>query len=124
MKCSALRQLPAVCCALLPQHRLHCSTGRRNRHVVVPRHAIFRFLSIFPGTVTEHVSMEPLALSCHASFSAGDDFYQLSSGLVVVETTIGNNNAQLNQFVTPKTVLEFVRNMVANRLAQYVHAVH
>ena len=52
------------------------------------------------------------------SLFSGDDFYEVSSGLVVVETTLGNNNQSLfNQFITPQSVLEFYRNVVANRLA-------
>jgi hypothetical protein len=48
---------------------------------------------------------------------SGDDFYQMSSGLVVLETTIGNGNQQLwNDFIKPESVLEFTRNIVANRL--------
>ncbi|XP_026199967.1 putative phospholipase B-like 2 [Anabas testudineus] len=49
---------------------------------------------------------------------SGDDFYILSSGLVTLETTIGNNNPALWRFVQPKeTVMEWLRNIVANRLA-------
>ncbi|XP_051888321.1 putative phospholipase B-like 2 [Pristis pectinata] len=49
---------------------------------------------------------------------SGDDFYVLSSGLVTLETTIGNNNAQLWNFVKPVgSVMEWLRNIVANRLA-------
>lgn len=43
---------------------------------------------------------------------------QLGSGLIVIETTIGNNNASLyKQYVSNASVLEWVRNVVANRLA-------
>ncbi|KAL4646500.1 putative phospholipase B-like 2, partial [Arapaima gigas] len=53
------------------------------------------------------------------SIFSGDDFYILSSGLVTLETTIGNNNPDLWRFVTPKgTVMEWLRNIVANRLAE------
>lgn len=49
---------------------------------------------------------------------SGDDFYDISSGLVTLETTIGNGNASRWQFIHPKnSVLEGIRNMVANRLA-------
>lgn len=47
-----------------------------------------------------------------------DDFYILSSGLVTLETTIGNSNPALWKYVQPEgTVLEWIRNVVANRLA-------
>ncbi|XP_041084538.1 putative phospholipase B-like 2 [Polyodon spathula] len=53
------------------------------------------------------------------SIFSGDDFYILSSGLVTLETTIGNSNPALWKFVTPEgTVMEWLRNMIANRLAK------
>ena len=53
-----------------------------------------------------------------AAIASGDDFYVLSSGLVVQETTIGNSNPELiRAFVSPLTVMEWTRNVVANRLA-------
>ncbi|XP_074494182.1 putative phospholipase B-like 2 [Sebastes fasciatus] len=52
------------------------------------------------------------------SIFSGDDFYILSSGLVTLETTIGNSNPALWKFVKPTgTVLAWLRNIVANRLA-------
>ncbi|KAI1285775.1 putative phospholipase B-like 2 [Halotydeus destructor] len=49
-----------------------------------------------------------------------DDFYVLSSGLVVTETSIQNSNPQLYKYVDQpdKVVLEFMRTMVANRLSR------
>ncbi|RXM99252.1 Phospholipase B-like protein B, partial [Acipenser ruthenus] len=53
------------------------------------------------------------------SIFSGDDFYILSSGLVTLETTIGNSNPALWKFVTPEgTVMEWLRNVIANRLAK------
>lgn len=54
------------------------------------------------------------------SLFSGDDWYQMApSQLVVQETTIGNNNAELwKKGISPKSVWEWVRNMVANRLAR------
>ena len=50
--------------------------------------------------------------------NSGDDFYVLSSGLIQQETTIGNSNKALaSRFITPFSVLEWRRNIVANRLA-------
>uniref|UniRef100_A0AAV2MRD7 RRM domain-containing protein n=1 Tax=Knipowitschia caucasica TaxID=637954 RepID=A0AAV2MRD7_KNICA len=52
------------------------------------------------------------------SIFSGDDFYILSSGLVTLETTIGNSNPTLWDYVQPTgTVMEWLRNIVANRLA-------
>jgi len=48
---------------------------------------------------------------------SGDDFTLTSSGLTVLETTIGNSNPELWQFLSHNTVLEGVRSMVATRLA-------
>ena len=49
---------------------------------------------------------------------SGDDFTITSSGLTVLETTIGNNNKALWRHVVPQgSVLEGVRATVANRLA-------
>ncbi|XP_047416542.1 putative phospholipase B-like 2 [Sciurus carolinensis] len=57
--------------------------------------------SSYPGTI----------FSC-------DDFYILGSQLVALETTIGNKNAALWKYVRPEgCVLEWIRNVVANRLA-------
>ncbi|KAM7089942.1 putative phospholipase B-like 2 [Ciconia maguari] len=50
---------------------------------------------------------------------SGDDFYILSSGLVALETTIGNNNPARWKYLDPRgSVLEWLRNIVANRLAR------
>uniref|UniRef100_A0A8C7BAM6 Phospholipase B-like n=1 Tax=Neovison vison TaxID=452646 RepID=A0A8C7BAM6_NEOVI len=47
-----------------------------------------------------------------------DDFYIMGSGLVTLETTIGNRNPALWKYVQPKDcVLEWLRNVAANRLA-------
>ncbi|XP_065664182.1 putative phospholipase B-like 2 isoform X2 [Hydra vulgaris] len=46
-----------------------------------------------------------------------DDFYILSSGLVTQETSINNDNDNLWEYVQPSSLFEWVRNIVANRLA-------
>ncbi|XP_059844261.1 putative phospholipase B-like 2 [Hypanus sabinus] len=67
---------------------------------------------LIPGEVQAFSSYPGIIFS-------GDDFYILSSGLVTLETTIGNNNAQLWSFVKPVgSVMEWLRNIVANRLAR------
>ncbi|XP_061842417.1 putative phospholipase B-like 2 [Nerophis lumbriciformis] len=66
---------------------------------------------LLPGTIQAFSSYP-------GSIFSGDDFYILSSGLVTLETTIGNSNPALWKFVQPKgTVMEWLRNIVANRLA-------
>lgn len=49
---------------------------------------------------------------------SGDDFYLISSGLATTETTLGNENDDLYRAVKPQSVLAFIRNLVANRLAE------
>ncbi|EDQ89404.1 uncharacterized protein MONBRDRAFT_37117 [Monosiga brevicollis MX1] len=51
------------------------------------------------------------------SLYSGDDFYLTSAGMAVIETTIGNSNPELYQYIVPDTVLEWIRNIMANRLA-------
>ncbi|XP_022093226.1 putative phospholipase B-like 2 [Acanthaster planci] len=52
---------------------------------------------------------------------SGDDYYITGSGLVTMETTIGNENPDLWKFVKSKgTVLEWMRTVLANRLASSV----
>ncbi|XP_054159362.1 putative phospholipase B-like 2 [Oppia nitens] len=48
-----------------------------------------------------------------------DDYYLINSGLTVLETTIGNFNDTLwSHVVADKIVFEFIRNLVANRMAR------
>ena len=66
------------------------------------------------------VSGKSIAMSSYpgAIFSM-DDFYLISSGLTVLETTNNNYNTSLWQYVVAdKVVFEFIRNTVANRLAR------
>ncbi|XP_022780516.1 putative phospholipase B-like 2 isoform X1 [Stylophora pistillata] len=64
----------------------------------------------------------PGVKQCFSSYPgrllSGDDFYMINSGLLVQETTIDNDNPALWKYVQPVgTVLEWIRNLVANRLA-------
>eukprot|EP00042_Codosiga_hollandica_P042942 m.401136 g.401136 ORF g.401136 m.401136 type:complete len:559 (+) comp56440_c0_seq2:369-2045(+) len=69
------------------------------------------------GTTNDRVPGTRTAFSAYpGSLFSGDDFYVLSSGLVVQETTIGYDNPDLNQYIVPESVLEWMRNMLANRL--------
>ncbi|XP_065149185.1 putative phospholipase B-like 2 [Paramisgurnus dabryanus] len=68
--------------------------------------------SVIPGRIQAFSSYP-------GSIFSGDDFYILSSGLVTMETTIGNSNDDLWKFVKPQdVVMEWLRNIVANRLAE------
>ncbi|XP_037029408.1 putative phospholipase B-like 2 [Bradysia coprophila] len=52
------------------------------------------------------------------TLQSGDDFYIISSGLVTLETTIGNSNNSLYSSIKANgIVLEWIRSIVANRLA-------
>lgn len=68
--------------------------------------------SVIPGRIQAFSSYP-------GSIFSGDDFYILSSGLVTMETTIGNSNDDLWKFVKPQdVVMEWLRNIIANRLAE------
>lgn len=61
-----------------------------------------------------------VATSSYPAFLSysSDDFYVMSSGLITTETTINNDNRTLaKQFASHEVVLEWARNVLANRLA-------
>ncbi|KAH7978594.1 hypothetical protein HPB49_006029 [Dermacentor silvarum] len=68
-------------------------------------------------------SSEKISGNVHATSSSpgkltsGDDFYLLSNGLALMSTGIEVHNNSLYRFITPNCVFEFVRAIVANRLA-------
>ncbi|KAF8794204.1 putative phospholipase B-like 2 [Argiope bruennichi] len=67
---------------------------------------------IIPGHTCSFSSQPGLILS-------QDDFYIISSGIAAMETTIQNYNTSLWQYITPeRIVLEWQRNIIANRLAK------
>lgn len=78
----------------------------------------FPFL-VDDGNSTVRVPGQRVAFASYPGVVASlDDFYVVSSGLVVQETTIGNSNPELyKQFLTPFSLFEFQRNVIANRLA-------
>ncbi|CAE8637957.1 unnamed protein product, partial [Polarella glacialis] len=49
---------------------------------------------------------------------SADDFYELDTGLTVLETSITNYNSSLWAEIKPQTLMTWVRAMVANRLAR------
>ncbi|XP_075736787.1 putative phospholipase B-like 2 isoform X4 [Rhipicephalus microplus] len=72
---------------------------------------------------TSAKSKKKIAGRVHATSSSpgkltsGDDFYLLSNGLALMSTGIEVHNNSLYRFITPNCVFEFVRAIVANRLA-------
>ncbi|XP_003746012.1 putative phospholipase B-like 2 [Galendromus occidentalis] len=48
---------------------------------------------------------------------SGDDFHLMSSGVASMETTIGNSDPSKWRFIKPECNLEWLRTIVANRLA-------
>uniref|UniRef100_A0A2K5PKV1 Phospholipase B-like n=1 Tax=Cebus imitator TaxID=2715852 RepID=A0A2K5PKV1_CEBIM len=84
---------------VIKKYWLQFREGPQGDYPLVPGSKLV--FSSYPGTI----------FSC-------DDFYILGSGLVTLETTIGNKNPALWKYVRPRgCVLEWVRNIVANRLA-------
>ena len=84
---------------ILKNYKLNYKRSPKSKKVVPGNHMTF---SSYPGVIY-----------------SGDDFTTSpNSGLHIMETTIGNNNASLWQYVKPeKSVLEGIRATVANRLA-------
>ncbi|CAK1547522.1 unnamed protein product [Leptosia nina] len=60
-----------------------------------------------------------MAFTSYPAFiQSTDDWYITSAGLVAAETTIGNSNRTLYEFIQPLgQIMEFVRAMIATRLA-------
>ena len=70
------------------------------------------------GVSEETVAAERVSFSSYpGTLNSGDDWYVLSSGLVVQETTIGYYFNNLTSLMLPDSVYEYVRNIVANRIA-------
>lgn len=84
---------------------------RIQKHYNLGVHTLPRGGSLIPGQSGSFSSYP-------GTIQSGDDFYVLSSGLVTLETTIGNsNNSLYNGITADGIVLEWVRSIVANRLA-------
>jgi len=84
---------------------------RTQKRIILPVPTLPRINVTIPGK-DQRFSSYPGILA------SGDDYYQLSSGLTTIETTIGNSNASLWADVSPVgEVQEWIRVVVANRLA-------
>jgi len=71
----------------------------------------------FPLRAAQTTARTTLFSSYPAFVSSVDDFYQLSSGLVVIETTNGITNEALFKYIKPQSVMSWIRVSVANRMA-------
>ena len=70
------------------------------------------------GVSGQTVAAERVSFSSYpGTLNSGDDWYVLSSGLVVQETTIGYYYSNLTALMLPDSVFEYVRNIIANRIA-------
>ncbi|XP_071504037.1 putative phospholipase B-like 2 [Diadema antillarum] len=80
----------------------------------------YNFAFHLTNTSAEVVPGQTAAFTSNpGSLLSGDDFYITNSGLVTIETTIGNNNNALWKYVQPTgQTLEWARNIIANRLAR------
>jgi hypothetical protein len=65
----------------------------------------------------QHSALVHMFSSYPGSLSSTDDFYQLDNGLIVMETTNGIMNNSLYKAVVPKSVLSWIRAIVANKIA-------
>ncbi|CAG2102156.1 unnamed protein product [Medioppia subpectinata] len=84
---------------------------------------VFKKYELNYRVTADSQEMIPGRISAFSSYPGAltsiDDFYILSSGLVVQETSITNINTELWKDIRPEdVVLEFIRNLVANRLAE------
>jgi hypothetical protein len=73
----------------------------------------------FPLRAAQTTARTTLFSSYPAFVSSVDDFYQLSSGLVVIETTNGITNEALFKYIKPQSVMSWIRVSVRTRT---VHA--
>lgn len=53
-----------------------------------------------------------------ARLSSGDDYYTIGDHMVVQETTIGFSNKELQKYMNARAVMQWARNILANRLAK------
>ena len=53
-----------------------------------------------------------------ARISSGDDYYTIGDHMVAQETTIGNSNPDLYKYRNGSAMMQWARNILANRLAE------
>ena len=87
-------------------------------------HTMFRVYKIYDLKFTEEdgKTLIPGHLQTFTTYpamiSSTDDYYTLGDHMVVIETTIENYNPDLYKYQTPRAVMQWARNIIANRLAE------
>ena len=87
-------------------------------------HTMFRIYKIYDIKLTEEdgKTVIPGHLSGFSSYpariSSGDDYYTIGDHMVAQETTIGNSNPDLYKYRNGSAMMQWARNILANRLAE------
>ena len=85
-------------------------------------HTMFKLHKVYDLPLRSRQGVIPGRLTAFSTYpariSSGDDYYTVGESTGVQETTIGNYNEALNRFVNGSSVMQWARNLVANRLAR------
>ena len=83
---------------------------------------MFKIYKVYDIKLKEGTAVIPGHLEGFSSYpariSSGDDYYTIGDHMVVQETTIGNFNHDLDKYMNGKAVMQWARNLIANRLAE------
>ena len=83
---------------------------------------MFKIYKIYDIPLKEGSSIIPGHLQGFSSYpariSSGDDYYTIGNHVVVQETTIGNFNKDLEKYMNGRALMQWARNLIANRLAE------
>ncbi|KAF0972829.1 hypothetical protein FDP41_009078 [Naegleria fowleri] len=108
--CSALIKITPDCLNLFAGH-----TTWRGYNIINKMYKVYSLME-------NGVASQTVAFASSPSFlSSKDDFYVTQHGLVTMETTNDVFNTDLFQFITPHSVMCWMRSIVANRLAKTAH---
>ena len=75
---------------------------------------IFKFYSFEFSEATRYESFS----SYPGFLYSGDDYYLLSSGLVVIETTLSVYDTSIYKYLTPSSLFTWMRTLLSNRLSK------
>lgn len=87
-------------------------------------HTMFRVYKIYDLQFTEEdgKTLIPGHLQTFTTYpamiSSTDDYYTMGDHLVVIETTIENYNPDLYKYQNGSAMMQWARNIIANRLAE------